>query len=236
MTPHLKASKGEIAETVLLPGDPLRAKWIAENFLENTVLYSDVRGMLGFTGTFNGKKVSVQGSGMGVPSIAIYASELIQFYGVQNLIRIGTAGSLQKDVKIRDIVIATTASASTPFSFIENLLPSFSGNYSPSAHSHLLLKAAKTCEEFNLSFELGSVLSSDTFYDSNPEAWKKWASLGSLAVEMETYGLYSLASYYKVKALSLLTISDSLVTGESTSAQERQSTFSEMVKIALHLT
>lgn len=231
-TPHLNAKEGSIAETVLLPGDPLRAKWIAENFLENAQEHNNVRGMLGYTGTYQGKRVSVQGTGMGVPSIGIYATELIRFYGVKKLIRVGSAGSYQENVKVRDLVIAMNASSTTPFS--SHVMP-YPSVHSPIAHPELFLKAVEKAKELKINPKVGSVLTSDAFYDDTPDKWKKWAQMGILAVEMESYGLYSIGAYEKVQTLSLLTISDSLVTGESTTSEERQTTFSDMVKLGLSL-
>ena len=231
-TPHLNAPEGMIAETVLLPGDPLRAKWIAENFLENPVQHNDVRGMLGYTGMYQGKKVSVQGTGMGVPSLAIYTTELIRFYGVKKLIRVGSAGSYQENVKIRDIVIAMSAASTTPFS--SHTLPAPSV-YSPIAHPELFLSAVEKAKELGINPKIGAVLTSDAFYDDTPDKWQTWARMGILAVEMESYGLYSIGVAEGVQTLSLLTISDSLVTGESTTSQERQTTFQDMVKLALSL-
>jgi len=198
MSIHIGAKVGDIAETVLLPGDPKRAKWIAENYLENLFCYTDIRGMLGFTGTYKGKKVSVQGTGMGIPSISIYITELMKDYGVKNLIRVGSAGSYQKDVKVRDVVIAMSTSTDS-----------------------------------NINNRTGNVLTSDEFYNDNSDYYKKWADFGVLAVEMETAGLYTLAAKYKTRALSILTISDSLVSPEITSAEEREKTFSEMIELAL---
>ncbi len=229
MSIHISAKVGEIAETVLLPGDPLRAKYIAETFLENPVQHNTVRGMLGFTGTYKGKKVSVQGTGMGVPSIGIYANELITEYGCKNLIRIGTAGSMQEDVKIRDVVIGMAASTD---SNINNLR--FQGaNFAPTASSELFLKAYEAGVKKGLSIKAGNILTSDTFYGDDPEAWKQWAKFGVLCVEMEAAQLYTLAAKYNVNALAIVTISDSLVTGETTTSEERQSTFNDMIEVAL---
>ncbi len=231
MSIHISAKKGDIAETILLPGDPLRAKWIANTFFENPICFNEVRGMLGYTGTYNGKKISVMGTGMGVPSIAIYANELINFYGVKNLIRVGSAGSYQKQVKVRDIVLAMAASST---SGINNLR--FKGaNYAPTANFDLFCKAIEVAKSKNISLKAGNVLTSDEFYEDNPEEFKKWAAFGVLCVEMETAGLYTLASKYNVSALSILTISDSLVTKESTSSKDREQTFKEMIQIALEL-
>ena len=229
MSIHIGAKAGDIAETVLLPGDPKRAKWIAENYLENPFCYTDIRGMLGFTGTYKGKKVSIQGTGMGIPSISIYITELMKDYGVKNLIRVGSAGSYQKDVKVRDVVIAMSTSTD---SNINNRR--FNGaNFSPTANFELFLTALKVAEEKNIKIKAGNVLTSDEFYNDNSDYYKKWADFGVLAVEMETAGLYTLAAKYKTRALSILTISDSLVSPEITSAEEREKTFSEMIELAL---
>ncbi len=228
-TPHIGANKGDIAETILLPGDPLRAKYIAETFLEDVVQYNNVRGMLGFTGTYKGKKVSVQGTGMGVPSIGIYTHELIAEYGVKNLIRVGTAGSMQENIKIRDVVIAMTASTDSAI----NKLRFNGADYAPTASADLLFKAYEAGKAKGLNMKAGNVLTSDTFYGDDPEAWKKWAKFGVLCVEMETAQLYTTAAKFGVNALTLLTISDSLVTGEATSAEERQLTFNDMIEVAL---
>ncbi|SEB74636.1 purine-nucleoside phosphorylase [Tenacibaculum sp. MAR_2009_124] len=232
MSLHINAKQDDIAETVLLPGDPLRAKWIAECFLKNIVCYNEVRGMLGFTGTFNGKRISVQGTGMGVPSCLIYTTELIKEFGVKNLIRVGSAGSYQKDIKIRDIVIAMAASSNSGLNKIR-----FNGaDFAPTASFELFQKALNYSQENNLTIKAGNVLSSDEFYADDFNSYKKWADFGVLCVEMETAGLYTVAAKYNVNALSILTISDSLVTKEKTSAQEREQTFKEMVRIALNIT
>lgn len=231
MSVHLAAKKGEIAETVLLPGDPLRAKWIADTFLKDVFLYNDVRGMLGYTGTFNGKKISVQGTGMGIPSTLIYATELITEYGVKNLIRVGSAGSYQKDVKIRDIVLAMAASTNSGLNTIR-----FNGaDFAPTASFKLFQKAIEVAKEKNILVKAGGILSSDEFYADDFDSYKKWADYGVLCVEMETSGLYTVAAKHNVNALSILTISDSLVTKERTTAEEREQTFIEMIEIALEL-
>ncbi|MCL7753829.1 purine-nucleoside phosphorylase [Polaribacter sp. Z022] len=231
MSVHIEAKKGEIAETVLLPGDPMRAKWIADTFLENVVLYNDVRGMLGFTGTYKGKKISVQGTGMGIPSTLIYATELITEYGVKNLIRVGSAGSYQKDVKIRDIVLAMAASTNSGLNTIR-----FNGaDFAPTASFKLLQKAIEVAKEKNIPIKAGGILSSDEFYADEFESYQKWADYGVLCVEMETSGLYTVAAKHNVNALAILTISDSLVTKERTTADEREQTFKEMIEIALEL-
>lgn len=230
MSVHIEAKKGEIAETVLLPGDPMRAKWIAETFLENPVCYNDVRGMFGFTGTYKGKRVSVQGTGMGIPSAMIYCNELIKEYGVKNLIRVGSAGSYQKDVHIRDIVIAMAASTTSGI----NNSRFINSDYSPTADFDLFMKAVDYARENNIPVKAGNVLSADEFYEDDFNSYKKWADFGVLCVEMEAAGLYTIAAKYKVKALTILTISDSLVTKEETSSEERESTFSTMIEIALN--
>lgn len=229
MSIHIGAKLGDIAETVLLPGDPKRAKWIAENYLENPFCYTDIRGMLGFTGKYKGKKVSIQGTGMGIPSISIYITELMKDYGVKNLIRVGSAGSYQKDVNVRDVVIAMSTSTDSNIN-----IRRFNGaNFSPTANFELFLTALKVAEEKNIKIKAGNVLTSDEFYNDNSDYYKKWADFGVLAVEMETAGLYTLAAKYKTRALSILTISDSLVSPEITSAEEREKTFSEMIELAL---
>ena len=229
MSVHIAAKNGEIADTVLLPGDPKRAKWIAENFLENAVCYTDIRGMLGFTGTYKGKRISVQGTGMGIPSMSIYITELMKDYGVKTLIRVGSAGSYQEDVKIRDIVVALSTSTD---SNINNRR--FKGaSFAPTVNFDLLSKVLKTAEEKNIKIKAGNILTSDELYNDDPSYFKKWAEFGVLAVEMETAALYTLASKYKAKALSILTISDSLVSPEITSSEEREKTFNEMIELAL---
>lgn len=231
-TPHIGVSEqGIIAETVLLPGDPLRAKFIAETFLENPVQFNTVRNMFGYTGTYKGKKISVMGTGMGMPSIGIYSYELIHFYGVKNLIRIGSAGSIQEDVKVRDIVIGMAASTNSNFARQYDL----PGTYAPNASWKLLKKATDIAKEKGINVTVGNVLSSDVFYDDNPDAWKKWAKMGVLAIEMEAAALYMNANRAGANALCILTISDSLVTHELTSAEERQTTFTQMMEIALEL-
>lgn len=231
MSVHINAEKGTIAEIVLLPGDPLRAKWIADSFLENVIQYNKVRGMLGFTGTYKGKLISVQGTGMGIPSTLIYTHELITEYGVKNLIRVGSAGSYQKEVKIRDIVIAMAASTNSGLNTIR-----FNGaDYAPTASFSLFQKAIKAAEKKDIVLKAGNILSSDEFYADDFESYKKWADYGVLCVEMETNGLYTIAAKHNVNALSILTISDSLVTKERTTASEREQTFKEMIELALEL-
>ncbi len=230
-TPHNEAKKGDIAETVLLPGDPLRAKFIAETFLENAVCYNKVRNMLGFTGTYKGRRVSVQGTGMGVPSISIYATELMTEYGVENLIRIGTCGSIQRDVLIRDIVMAQGACTDSNINRVR-----FGGlDYAAIADFGLMLKARSVAESLGIEMKVGNTLTSDTFYGDDPDSWKRWAAYGVLAVEMESAALYTVAAKHRRRALTLLTVSDSIVTGESTSSEDRQLAFKGMMQIALGL-
>lgn len=230
MSTHIEAKVGDIAESILLPGDPLRAKWIAETLLEDAKCYNKVRGMLGYTGYYKRKRVSVQGTGMGIPSALIYCNELINEYGVKNLIRVGSAGSYQKEVKIRDIVIAMAASSTSGI----NNSRFINADYSPTANFDLFNKATNYAQANNIDIKAGNILSSDEFYEDDFDSYKKWAEFGVLCVEMETAGLYTIAAKFNVKALSLLTISDSLVTKESTSAEERESTFNTMVEIALN--
>lgn len=231
-TPHIQAtSKDQIAETILLPGDPLRARFIADTFLENVTQFNETRNMLGFTGTCNGKRISVMGTGMGMPSIGIYSYELIHFYGVKNLIRIGSAGSLQPDLHVRDIVIGMGACTNSAFADQYNL----PGPFAPIASWPLLKKAVDVAADNGIAVRVGNILSSDIFYDDDAEIWKKWARMGVLAVEMEAAALYLNAARAGANALCILTISDSLVTHEATTAQERQETFTDMMKIALAL-
>jgi len=231
MSVHIEAKKGDIAETVLMPGDPLRAKWIAETFLENAFCYNEVRGMLGYTGTYKGKRVSVQGSGMGIPSAMIYYHELINDYGVKNLIRVGSAGSYQKDIKVRDIVLAMAASTTSGI----NNSRFINADYSPTASFDLLLEASLYARKKGIHIKAGNVLSADEFYEDDPDAYKLWAKYGILCVEMEASGLYTIAAKHNIRALAILTISDSLVTGEHSSSIERETSFNEMVEIALNI-
>ena len=230
MSLHIEAKKGQIAETVLLPGDPLRAKWIAETFLQDSVCYNEIRGMLGFTGTYKGRKISVQGTGMGIPSAMIYCHELINDYGVKNLIRVGSAGSFQPDLGLMEIVIAMSASTNSAL----NKVTFKDADFAPTANFDLLMKAAEYSRENGIQFTAGNVLSSDIFYDDDPEYYKQWAAHGTLCAEMETAGLYTLAAKFGVKALSILTISDSLVNGDEVSAEVREKKLGEMVEIALN--
>jgi purine-nucleoside phosphorylase len=232
MSAHNEAKMGEIAETILLPGDPLRAKYIADNFLEDVVCYNKVRNMLGFTGTYKGKRVSVQGTGMGIPSISIYTHELINQYGVKNLIRIGTCGSFNLDVHVRDVILSMTSC--TDSSINKNIFKGM--DYAPCADFGLLSDAHKAAVEKGVNVKVGSTLTSDVFYhdlDNNPEPFKLWADYGVLAVEMEATALYTLAARHKAKALAIMTVSDHILTGEETSAEERQTTLNTMIEIGL---
>jgi purine-nucleoside phosphorylase len=229
MSIHINAKQGEIAENILLPGDPLRAQYIAETFLEDVQCYNNVRGMLGFTGTFNGERVSVQGTGMGIPSISIYVNELIRDYGVKNLIRVGTCGAIQQDVKVRDVILAMTACTDSNVNRL-----TFPGvDFAPCANFDLLKKAYDAGVGKGMSVRAGNVLTADVFYRDDMELVKKLGAYGVLAVEMETTALYTLAAKYNVNALSILTVSDHIFTGEETTAEERQTTFNDMIQIAL---
>lgn len=230
MSTHIEAKKGEIAESVLLPGDPMRAKWIAETFLDDYKCYNDVRAMLGFTGFYKGRRVSVQGTGMGIPSALIYYHELINDYNVKNLIRVGSTGSYQKNVKIRDIVIAMAASSTSGI----NNSRFINADYSPTANYELFMNAALYARENNIPIKAGNVLTADEFYEDDINSYKKWAEFGVLCVDMETAGLYTIAAKFNVRALSILTVSDSLVTKKRTSADDRESSFNTMVEIALN--
>ncbi|WP_088067896.1 purine-nucleoside phosphorylase [Gottfriedia luciferensis] len=229
MSIHIGAEQGAIADKILLPGDPLRAKYIAETFLEDVVCYNEVRGMLGFTGTYKGQRISVQGTGMGIPSIGIYVNELINSYGVKTLIRVGTCGGIQKDVKIRDVIMAMTTC--TDSNMNRQTFPGF--DYSPCASFDLLKKAYDGAVSKGLNVRVGNILTSDIFYRESMDMYQKLGEYGVLAVEMETTALYTIAAKHNVDALTVLTVSDHIFTGEETSAQERQTTFNDMIVIAL---
>ena len=228
MSVHIEAERQAVAERVLLPGDPLRAKFVAENFLTDVVCYNKVRNMFGFTGLYKGVRVSVQGTGMGMPSLSIYANELFDFYNVQKAIRIGTAGALQKDVELRSVVLAMSACTDSAIN-----VHRFSGlRFAPTASWELLKKAAVAANALKQKVSIGTIFSSDIFYDDAAN-WKLFAKYGALAVEMETAELYSLAAKYRREALAIFTISDSMVTGETTNSHEREQTFTQMMHIAL---
>ena len=229
MSVHIGAEKGSIAETVLMPGDPLRARFIAENYLEEFYCYNEVRGMYGYTGIYKGKKVSVQGSGMGQASLSIYANELICDYNVKNLIRVGSCGSYHKDVKVRELVIAMSASTDSAMN-----RERFKGNsYAPTANYHLFKTMTDKASEMGVPFHAGNILATDTFYQDDPDHWKLWAEYGVLAVEMESAALYTLAAKHGVRALTVCTVSDNLATQEFTSSEEREKSFTKMMKLAL---
>jgi purine-nucleoside phosphorylase len=229
MTVHLGAKPGEIAETVLLPGDPYRAKWASETFLKDAVLVNQVRGMLGFTGTWKGNRVTIQGSGMGMPSLSIYVNELIRDYGARTLIRIGSCGGMQESVKVRDIVIAMTASTlSTPSRGIFRDL-----NFAPVADWSLLRAAVAAAEAKGVPTHVGGIYSSDIFYDERPDLNEQMTRHGILGVEMEAAELYILAARYQRRALAILTVSDHLLTGEALPSADRERSFGDMVEVAL---
>ena len=229
MSIHINAPAGAVAETVLLPGDPLRAKFIAETYLQDVSCYNEVRGMLGFTGTYKGRRLSVQGTGMGIPSIAIYASELIAEYGVKNLMRVGTCGAMQAHIRIRDLVLAQCAS--TDSSFNRNVFGGW--DYAPTADFRMLRNAYDQAQSRGVNPHVGNVFSSDVFYRDDKTITNLLTKYGVLAVEMETTALYTLAAKHGATALSILTVSDHLITGEVTTPQERQTTFQSMMEIAL---
>ncbi|MFV0361258.1 purine-nucleoside phosphorylase [Tropicimonas sp.] len=229
MTVHIGAKPGEIAKTVLMPGDPFRARWAARAFLENPVCVNEVRGMLGFTGTWRGNRVTIQGSGMGMPSLSIYANELIRDYGAETLIRIGSAGAMQEKVAIRDIVLAMTSSTfSTPSSGIFREM-----KYAPCADWKLLSSAATAASDRGIRTHVGGIYSSDVFYDERPDLVEQLTRHGVLAVEMEAAELYTVAARYGSRALAVLTVSDHLLTGEALPSDQRETSFADMVEIAL---
>lgn len=231
MSTHIAAGPGQIAPIVLFPGDPLRAKWIADTFFTDAQLYSETRGMLGFTGTWNGHRVSVQGSGMGQPSMAIYATELFKDYDVQTIVRVGSCGALTERLAVRDIIIANGACTDSGINRVR-----FNGlDYAPVADFALLRAAVDASETMSLdaAVHVGLLFSSDHFYSTRPELTDPFVAHGALGVEMETSGLYTLAAYYGRRALSICTVSDHIITGEETTAQEREQTFGDMIEIAL---
>ena len=229
MTVHIGAKPGDIAETVLMPGDPYRAKWAAETFLDDAKLVNEVRGMLGFTGTWKGHPVTIHGSGMGMPSLSIYANELIRDYGAKSLIRIGSCGGMQESVAVRDVIIAMTAtSISTPSRGIMKEI-----NFAPCADWSLLSAAVKASEARGTRTHVGGIYSSDVFYDERPDLTEQMTRHGILGVEMEAAELYILAARHKVRALAVLTVSDHLQTGEALPSEDREKTFGDMVEIAL---
>lgn len=230
-TPHIGAKLGEIAKTVLMPGDPLRAKFIADNFLEDVVQFNSIRNMFGYTGTYKGKRISVMGGGMGMPSIGIYSYELFNFYGVDNIIRIGTAGSIADKLNLRDVVIGLGASTNSSYAAQYNL----PGTFAPIASYDLVSSAVEAAKAKNINAVVGNILSSDTFYSADKTALDRWKSMGILAVEMEAAALYMNAAEAGKNALCILTISDCPLRGESLPAEDRQVSFTEMMKIALEI-
>ena len=229
MSLHIGAADGAISDKILLPGDPLRARFIADNYLKGAECYNEVRGMYGFTGTYKGVRVSVQGTGMGMPSHGIYVHELINMYGAKKLIRVGSCGSFQSSVKVRDVVMGLSASTNS------SMVPQrFEGmSFAPTADWRLIKAASETATELGIDLKAGPILSSDSFYDDKPDTWKLWARYGVLAVEMEAAALYTIAARFGVQALCLLTVSDSLVTHEETTSEEREKTFTQMMELAL---
>ncbi|OBZ11084.1 purine-nucleoside phosphorylase [Bacillus sp. FJAT-26390] len=229
MSIHIGAEQGQIAETILLPGDPLRAKYIAETYLEDVICYNEVRGMLGFTGTYKGQRISVQGTGMGVPSISIYVNELIRDYGVKNLVRVGTCGAMQESVHVREVILAQAAC--TDSSVNRHVFGGY--DFSPIGSFPLLKAAYERGVEKGLKLHVGNIFCSDSFYRDDKAIVQKLMDHGVLGVEMETTALYTLAAKYGVNALTILTVSDHLLTGEETTSAERQSTFNDMMEVAL---
>ena len=229
-TPHINATPADFAKTVLMPGDPLRSKFIAENFLEGAKLVNNVRGIHGYTGTYRGERVSVMASGMGMPSIGIYSYELYNFFGVENIMRIGSAGGISEKVKMRDIIIGMGACTTSSYAVQFGL----EGSYAPIASYKMLKTAIEECERLGASFAVGNLLSSDIFYNANPDAREKWTRMGVLGVEMEAAALYMNAAYAGKNALAICTVSDHLLTGEATTSLERQNSFTEMMEVALN--
>lgn len=230
MSTHIGAKPGEIAERVLMPGDPLRAKWIAETYLEDAKCYSTVRGMLGFTGRWSGVEVSVQGSGMGMPSASIYAHELLNEYGVTSLIRVGSCGALAEDLQLRDVIAANASSTDSAMNRVR-----FDGliDYAPVADFGLLRTSVEVAQRRGIEMRVGPILATDVFYSDRPDLYDRLAQYGVLAVEMESAALYTIAARFRARALTVLTVSDHIKTGATTTAQEREQTFGQMVEIAL---
>lgn len=231
MSTHIGAQPGQIAPTILLPGDPLRARYIAETMLEDAVCFNQVRGMLGYTGRYKGKRVSVMGTGMGIPTLSIYVHELVTEYQVKTLMRVGTCGAFLPHLKVGDIILPMTASTDSQINKLR-----FGGtDFAPPASFSLLLKAYEAAQKRGIKVYVGGIFSGDTFYNDDPEAWKKWAAFGTLACEMETNGLYTLGAKFNVDTLSILTVSDSLATGEFATAEQRERNFPQMAQIALEI-
>jgi purine-nucleoside phosphorylase len=229
-TPHIGAKYGDIAETVIMAGDPLRVKFMAEKYLENPVCFNEVRGMLGYTGTYKGKRVSMMGHGMGMPSIGLYTYELYNFYGVKTIIRVGSAGSINMGLHIGDLVLAQGACTDSNYADQYNL----DGMFAPIGDFDLLCKAVDTCQQLGFNYKVGNVVSSDLFYRENPNT-QGWINMGVLAVEMEVAALYMNAARSGNKALGILTVSDHILTGEATTSEQRKTTFTNMMEVALSL-
>lgn len=230
-TAHIIANEGDFAKTVLMPGDPLRAKYIAENFLEDVKLISSIRNIYAYTGTYKGKKISVMASGMGIPSIAIYSHELFDKFGVEKIIRVGTAGSISKKLNLKDIVVAM--GVCTDSNFISQF--GLNGNFAPVCSFDLLQTTVEKSKELNLKINVGNILSSDVFYNSTNDVYKKWSELGVLAVEMEAAALYINAAKFDKEALAICTISDKILEDEHCTVEERQTSFTEMMNLALNV-
>lgn len=230
-TPHNEGKVGDFAKTVLMPGDPLRAKFIADHYLENVRQVNGVRNMFGYTGTYKGKEVTVMGSGMGMPSIGIYSYELYKFYGVESIIRIGSCGSYQPNIDLYDIIICQGSCTDSNFAKQYNL----NGTFSAIGSYELLERAVNAAKEKKARYHVGNIMASDIFYNADSEGWKKWAAMGVLGVEMESYALYCNAAYLGKKALTILTVSDSFISHKETTAEERQNSFTQMMEIALEL-
>lgn len=231
MSIHIGAKQGDIASTILLPGDPLRARHIAQTMLENAVCFNEVRGMLGYTGTYKGRRISVMGTGMGIPSHSIYVHELITEYGVKTLIRVGTCGGMQEGLQIGDIVLAMTSSTDSHTNRLR-----FGGmDFAPCASFDLLLKAYQFAKDNGIKVNVGGVLTGDTFYGDDPNWWKMWTEYGVLGCEMETNALYTLAAKFKLEALSILTVSNSVITHEEATAKRREQGFTDMARIAMEI-
>jgi purine-nucleoside phosphorylase len=229
MSTHIAASKGQIAEGILLPGDPLRAKFIAENYLEKPERFNEIRNMFGYTGLYKGERVSVMGTGMGMPSHSIYVNELIREYGCQKLVRVGTCGALRAEIKVRDLILGISASTDSAVNKVR-----FKGmDYAPAPSFRLLKAAYDAALARKAPVHVGKIISSDSFYTEDPDQWKLWARFGVIGVEMETAELYTLAAKYDVEALAILTVSDHLVTGEVTTSEEREKSFRAMVEVGL---
>ena len=229
-TPHINARPEDFAKTVLMPGDPLRAKFIAENFLSEAKLINNVRGIQGYTGLWRGERVSVMASGMGMPSIGIYSYELYNFFGVENIMRIGSIGGMSERVKVRDIIIGMGACTNSNYAAQYNL----QGTYAPIADYGMMKVAIEEAEKLGTSYVVGNILSSDMFYNADPDVTEHWRRLGVLGVEMEAAALYMNAAYAGKRALAICTVSDHLLTGEATTAEERQNSFTEMMEVALN--